>query len=362
MVLAYDLARSVLEWHAAGSTAQRVRTRICVRWKRRRASDYAEVENEDVTQEGLRHVDSFGLDPMSMIEYGSEDEEEHDQDRQSVVDALEPSALVQDALNEAEAIKTAELDALQATAEPTLAPKVEDVEDASSLTRENIDAMNVDANEDPPHGGTDIQDDATIAGLKPTSTDPLLPDKSSSQSLFGDGEPLTSTTPATVKSSICAPLRRRIAYSDETKLFLDPDDLALDHDLAEMSLEERDVKPPSFDLNSIFPDLPTFGFSDTMTPVTADGRKKSDRKAEKDDPNKRSDDTTYTKLTPIGTFMHCKPTLISSLQPSKRWRSGRWLKAEEGAVSVEYEGPVLRPSEDITSGQYYFCMPGRAID
>jgi chromatin modification-related protein VID21 len=349
IALAYHLSIAVLQWHSAGSSEERLKKGICVLWKRPQVDqsdlkmddDDDEMPDQDFTLD--MHMEPHSL---SLPEYGTDDE---DQDQQSVV---ETQSLIQERLDEFEALQS---DPPQSTVESEPIPKLEDVDFPSLSHRIDSDAMDLDVRpNDDAQDGKQVED-LTLEALRPSSSNPMLGDKSNSQSSFGDGEPPKHST----KSNAYAPLRERIAYSDQSKLFLDVNDLILDQGLAAMSIEDKSVPPtppPLVDLSAIFPDLQPYELLDVPAVATTEGRKKSERKNERDDPNKRTEDNTYTKLTPTGAFMHCKPTLVGVLQPSIHWKSDHWVHLDDVPVTVEYEGPLLRPGEDLTCGMSLFLF------
>jgi chromatin modification-related protein VID21 len=147
-------------------------------------------------------------------------------------------------------------------------------------------------------------------------------------------------------------LRDHIVYSDEQKLFLDQNDYGLvkaDSFSADLDFENS-LSPP--DLSTIFPDLQPLGLLEVLPVVTSASIPEGKRRPEKrDDRYKRVEDTTYTKLFPVGEFMHCKPTLLGPLQPSKRWKNGQWSSLDENAVAPECENPSGRISDENTSSE-----------
>ena len=86
-----------------------------------------------------------------------------------------------------------------------------------------------------------------------------------------------------------------------------------------------------------------------VIPATQEGRKKSERR-DKDDPNKRAEDTTYSKLFPASRFMRTKPTLLGPLLPSKRWKDGSWDPIEEAPIVADVDG-VAKTSEENFNGR-----------
>jgi chromatin modification-related protein VID21 len=156
-------------------------------------------------------------------------------------------------------------------------------------------------------------------------------------------------------------MRERIAYSDENKLFIDLDDYDdFVKGLAALSTTDTVIEtpPPPPDLSAIFPDLQPFGLLNVppvpTSGIPTDAKKKSDRKSDRDDPNKRVEDTSYTKLVPLGEFMHCKPTLIGPLNPAKRWRNGKWLSQEDAASNSENDASG---ANEALCGEFSYWTP-----
>ncbi|KAI6043009.1 hypothetical protein EDC04DRAFT_822644 [Pisolithus marmoratus] len=216
-------------------------------------------------------------------------------------------------------------------------PKVEDVEDSSALQADNAgSAVSDPAGEE---GQKTKMETVELQGLKPSSTDPLL---GSSPDLQCDATQVSGSAKAvTMKSSLYAPLRERIAYSDERKLFIENEDLALVQDFSALTTDDQALEPsrPPPDLSEIFPDLQPLGVPD-VTNGMAEGKEKADKKTEREG-NKRVDDSGYTKMAPMGKFMMCKPVLLGPLHPARRWKNGRWVNPEEPAVTeVEGSGKI----------------------
>jgi chromatin modification-related protein VID21 len=356
IAVAYNLGTAVLEWHAAGSLAERVRRGISVLWKRPHIDESEMEDTQPEPDEAQMEVDDNAAmqdrsNPLSLIDYGSDDDDEQEKDQQSVIDALDTAAMIEEALEKVEA---------QNAEQGGVEPKVEDLEDTLALRSDTIDEganlMDVDVPEDSQEGAEAAkrkqeEEVPLFSALKPTSTDPILTNISPIE-----GEASASASRPNLKANVYAPLREKIAYSDDTKLFLDLDDLILSHNFSTLSTNDttNEEPPPAPDLSAIFPDLQPFALLDVPSPVvistSSEGRRRSERK-DKDDPNKRAEDTTYSKLTPIGQFMRCKPTLIGPLQPSKRWKNGQWSNVDEAPVVVEYESPLARMGDDTNSGK-----------
>ncbi|KAF9501214.1 hypothetical protein BDN71DRAFT_1439527 [Pleurotus eryngii] len=379
LALAYNLSTAVLEWHAAGDTATRISNGICMKWRPPRSYDRVPEEEDTgmIVEEGLplpRFTEESALgdvidapedrdegaqlkpmNPLSILNYNSDDDDDDDQDpdqgqerEQSVADALETSAMIDDALDAHDSgVPSVE------TSANTIQPKTEEVDDSSAL--QNEDAMAVDSQDLPEQPveqkPKDQSHETTPTGLKTDSANPTLMSAATSRS-SDELSAANSAASKAVLKSIYAPIRERIAYSELDKLFLDFDDLDIARDETKgPTVDELDPLFPPSDLASVFPDFQPYGLFDIPSPLSAsDGKKKSEKKSDRDDPNKRAEDTTFSKLVPIGKFMHCKPTLLGPLQPSKKWKNGEWVRLDDYAISAE-EIPASKPV-DIFSGLF----------
>lgn len=323
--MAYNISTAVLEWHAAGTPEQRLRTGICVKWQRSFFRDDADGASEEMNlNESYQEQPNLSL---LGVDYGSEDDDDDEQDK--VIDALEPATLIEDSLSTAIEFR----------------PKDEEVDDQSALRL--IHDTILDNNQLIPasegNQGNHLNDIANY--LRPTSTNPILGPKSSSQSANGDGDAQTAS--AKLSISVLAPLREQIAYCEGTQLFTDFD---CDIDISTV-VQDKDVNV-HLDLTTLFPDLQPLGLLDVHPgPGPNEGKKKMEKRSDKDDPNKRIEDTTYTKLYPTGQFMYTKPTLLGPLQPSKRWKNGRWLSTEETSIVPDDGGG--RIPDDSSNGNFY---------
>ena len=364
IALAYNLSTAVLEWHAAGSLEERVRRRICVLWKRPRNE---EVDGDEIEIEKGGGFEQMDLDdnaedqtiPNPMVDYNSSDndDDEADPEQKDVTDALDLTTALQDALDGVDGAASEDGDQRQSGEQDHhVEPKVEEREDLSALRSAGPtgpdDSMDVDgaAQQDSQfndNGESKLAEDSgssTAPGLKPTSSDPMLASTSHLQSENTEALPTIKAAP---KPNVYAPMRERIVYSDTNKLFIDLDDYdGLVKELAVLSTDSViEAPPPPSDLSAIFPDLQPFGLLNVPlvpTSVTpADMRKKPDRRSDRDDPNKRVEDTSYTKLVPLGEFMYCKPTLIGALNPAKNWRKGKWLSHEDTTSNSENDASAV---------------------
>lgn len=342
MALAHTLATAVMEWHAAGSLEERVLRGICVLWTPPHVE--LETQDQDVQHNEVIHETSVPQDsrftghatstPLG-VDLGLDAEEN---DQPNVVDALHPQAMLEDAL------EVPPQGDLQTDQEVTIKPKTEETDDTFALqgANEPINQFVNSAEE------KDIK--GNIPALKSTSHNPILGTKTSSNSSSNNGD---SDTPATSTRTslrqVYTPLRERLLESEIDELFVDLDDLHITSP-GENKENSIELELPLPDLSTIFPELPPLSFSDAVPPSISEGRKKAEKRPDRDDPNKRMEDITYTKLFPIGQFMHKKPTLIGPLQPSKNWKDGRWLPLDEPPIHVDYDGPT-RPPENYMSGK-----------
>ena len=322
MTLAYHLSTAVLEWHFAKTSEERQRAGICVKWKPHTKAqineDSMEIDNSQPNTVSATHSNMELLG----VNYGSDDEDEEDLDKEQhmVIDTLEPAAIIEDALNE--------------NSEGQL--KNEDIDDESvlHLIRPNLDSGDQSTPiAEADHVHAQVADNRS--GLKSDSNDPVLGDpKSSSQSTNGDAD-----SPAVEASKInLAPLREHLAYAEDDRLFVNLDDIQIFD---------------SVNLNTLFPDLQPYGLLDIPAIGGAsDGKKKTEKRSDRDDPSKRIEDTSYTRLYPAGRFMYNKPTLIGPLQPAKRWKEGRWLPMEQTPVFPAEIDNSTRVMEDSASGGF----------
>jgi chromatin modification-related protein VID21 len=311
MAVAYTLAHDAVEWHEAGTKEERVNRGICILWQPPSASRF---EEEEMALDGSA-VEVDEEDREAQLVYPSEEQSDDEERLDGEKSRSTPSPV--ELLEER-------------------APKVEDVEDINALQdKANLNLeqpvlTDTKEEEAPPNA---------LVGLRLGSTDPLIAE--------------TATANAKPQSNVAASarLRARIAYSREDMLFIDDDDLGLIQKLSDMTTDDKkpDNFPVALDLQASFPELQPFDFLDIApaTPQPApEGKKKSDRKSDKDDPYKRSEDTTYARLVPVSQFMYVKPTLVGPLQPSKHWVDGHWHDLDETPVSADQDFPLAKPAED----------------
>jgi len=358
IALAYNLATAVMEWHAAGSLEERVKRGVCRLWnpaylKSEELQD-AQQDGEPIQAETLvlqEHQSSEEKTNVLLgVDYGSDEEED------DIVDALQPLMLLEGA------IEIPPQDEVHEDQEPSIKPKTEESEDFSVLRRDEsaqIDAQTRGHSMDQQMVYPEEKD--ILVGLKSSSKDPILGVKTSSNSSSSnaDSDAPTTSTKSSLKRAY-APLRERIMEFEVDKLFLDLDDFHITQPSKAVDDDHRDfitVDLPPADLSTIFPDLHPLNLLDIALPLASapEGKKKN---SDRDDPNKRIEDTTYTKLFPIGEFMYSKPTLIGPLQPSKNWKDGRWLPLDETPVYVEYEGPTRLP-EDMSGTKLYLPLKNK---
>ncbi|KAJ7074286.1 hypothetical protein C8F01DRAFT_971827, partial [Mycena amicta] len=355
LALAYHLSTAVLEWHCFSSHAERVAQGICVGWRPPKAD-----ETDDVPL--METDDPLGLDeePMDIsmeeqspvppvsgslltVDYGSDDDDDDEQEKQSVMDALEPTSVLDDALDAAEK-------ALELPPSSGFELEFKSALDSEEPPPEEFGKMDVDEDgEKKPVIKKEELDESSPQplGLKESSSNPSLSQADSLTASVEPGSLIPPTTKSSSKSNVYAPLRECLAYSEPSKLFLDSRDV----EEAMKNSTAGDAALFPTDLSEIFPDLPPLAMLDVAPgPGTAapEGRpKKSEKRADRDDPNKRVEETTYTKLFPVGKFMHTKPTLIGPLQPAKRWKNGQWIPAED-SPALDVETPPVKIQDSLS--------------
>ncbi|KAF9068671.1 hypothetical protein BDP27DRAFT_1421662 [Rhodocollybia butyracea] len=358
MTIAYNLSTSVLEWHAAGTPEKRLKRGICVHWKPPRQDEPKDQIMEDATQvdpiEAETPATSGPTRPSSALlnlDYGSDDEDDEDQEK-DVDDGLDPSAMVEESLDQSSFAEGVGFKDLQ--------PKTEEIEDASALHNGNMEVDNPVSRET--HDPARSEEEKTLGGLKSTSDDPILAlsestSTSLSSSLYSERSSISHSKSS--KINRFAPLRDKIAHSDTEKVFLDLDDFRIPSTDPLKNLPTESVLP-HVDLSSIFPEAQIYGMFDVAVLPPPDGlKKKGEKKSDRDDPvNRRVDEVAYSKVYPASNFMHSKPTLVGALKPSKHMRDGKWVGLDETPISVEYEGPqAYRLPEEFNAGLFDHKVP-----
>jgi chromatin modification-related protein VID21 len=361
MAIAYNLSTAVLEWHAARTPEIRIAKGICVLWKRPREETSLDIE-EDPAINGQEIPEDMDVDaevaqgsgPQSLLlgDYGSDDDDDEDPEKPTILDPLDSSNAVDNVVQELETVKASEES--QAVVMHDIEPKTEEVDDSSVLKAPGNDDVVLDI----PVNEIKVEEGVTNA-LKDSSKDPnlggdTLPviDKSNSQSTNGDAEASNALQKTkSTKATLYAPIREHIAHSAPDKLFIDADDYRLP-----AKTETSETKPsagllPPPDITSIFSDMQAFTFIEPPShrpslSVNAEGKKRSDKRAERDDLHKRIEETSQTKIYPATKFMYIKPTLLGPLNPANRWKDGKWLSMEDDIpVSVEPDAHVKLPEE-----------------
>lgn len=356
---------------------ERIKHGICVLWKRPSVDDH-EVpmdvetpEDEDYRMAPEEHIaDESAEDQVvapsrhSLVDADYDDEELRHQIKEhaDVDDPLKASLILSEALDAAAEVPIAEIAEVQLSA-ASVAPKIEDVDDSAALrelANSGADEMDIDS--------AVISLD-TEAASKTEETDTLpeakgLKDGSKNPTLNAHPESQVATANSWKEmSEHLKSLREPIAFLPERALFVDMDDLEpfreVMNNLNASEEHELALQP---DLSDIFPDLQPLAMVDVSTSDIinsngpSDGKKKADKKADKDDPTKRVEETTYTKLHPIGVFMHTKPTMVSALQPARKWRKGSWINLEESPVAGDADGSSATPSDESTCGTLRFPL------
>ncbi|TFK55158.1 hypothetical protein OE88DRAFT_1005609 [Heliocybe sulcata] len=338
LAIAFDLACAAVDWHAAGTTEERHKLGICVFWKCPRPSQEPAQSEEDIEAE-LEEEELEGApsredkNPMSMIDYPSSEasEAEDDQEQENgaqetdAIDALDAGTTFRDALNDLERNRDIE----------SVEPKVEDIEEQYAVPADQngaVDLGNATDNDNALEAAKTGKDGTSVveSAMKPGASDPIL------------GPSSTHSRPITYLR-----LRDNVVYSDADTLFLDLDDFDIYKRPPSTTSDEdafRAPHPPT-DLSEIFPELRPLGLLEPPATAIAviEGKKKGDKK---EDPHRRVDETNLTKLTPVSQFMHVKPTLIGSVQPSKRWRHGKWCPSQEPVVLTDFDNISFRVQPD----------------
>lgn len=373
--MAYKLAAAALEWHKAGDRQTRKDWGIVVDWSRpvhdeSRDIDDVEmiIEHEQGAEEEMQ--DDSDERPFSSnlisADYGSDDsDDEQELEKQEVADALEPRAALEEALAHAERSESTQ-------PENEIRPKEEDLDDSSMLQAMQqaaiMDVRPKQQDETPgPSAENTMQSGESTQpdrhpGLKQTSDDPLLGSDATVDSAAAGPTPKQHQKP-----NIYSPLRSHIAHLDYDKLIFDFDDLHIHkpRDAASDDAPQDIHLLPPADLQLIFPELP-FGFTEPPplagSPRPQSAGKKKSEKRDRDDPHRRSDPTTSSKLTAMGPFMHTRPTLLAALNPAVRWDDGHWTSFDDAPIIPDFDVPYKVPDE-VTSSAYYFichiygCLP-----
>ncbi|KAI6129121.1 hypothetical protein EDD17DRAFT_1563435 [Pisolithus thermaeus] len=349
-VLAFNLSTAVLEWHAAGAPEERVKQGICMHWKRPRTTTDHRSTAQDMDIDGRpleRREDDYTLT-------GDDSDNEDDDaevEQREIVDALETGKVLEEALEGRGPNSSEDSSVRQSPVLESVRPKVEDVEDSAALQASNAGgAVNGSTGDDGQKAKMEVVESQ---GLKPSSTDPLL--GSLPDSRCDTVQTSGSAKTVVMKSNLYVPLRERIAYSDERKLFIENEDLDLVKDFSVLTTDDPTLEPsrPPPDLSEIFPDLQPLGVLDVAHAMT-ENKEKADKKTEREG-NRRIDDSGYTKMAPMGKFMMCKPVLLGPLHPARRWKNGRWVNPEEPAVTeAEASGKI---SDDSLSELFEGVKP-----
>ncbi|KAI9509664.1 hypothetical protein F5148DRAFT_1186196 [Russula earlei] len=363
--MAYKLAASALEWHKAGDRQTRRDNGIVVDWSRPILDESRDIDDVEMiiahgqsAEEEIRD-DSDEL-PLSAAlisaDYGSDDsDDEQELEKQEVADALEPRAALEEALGHAERSESTQ-------PENEIQPKEEDLDDASVLQAMQQTAVTVNLHpkqdETPGHLVDNVKYPSELnqpsepdlnPGLKQTSDDPVL---------GSDNAPETaarslSTPKHHPKPNIYSPLRSHIAHLDYDRLILDFDDLHL-HKPRDAASDDglHDTHPIPSDILQIFPELP-YAFTEpppSVSPLNLQsGGKKKSEKRDRDDPHKRSDPTTYNKMTAMGSFMRTRPTLLAALNPAVRWENDGWASFDDAPIIPDFDAPYKFPDEPTSS-------------
>lgn len=185
-------------------------------------------------------------------------------------------------------------------------------------------------------------DSKALVGLKEGSKDPTfgtLPESQDAAEWSGRVNAVRDTIASLPNQALWADLNNFEPIKNTSKIPSIPDGNQ------ELSIED--------DLLAIFADLQLYALPEIIPPDTMnwETKKKGDKK-DKDSYSKRLEETTYSKLYPTGAFMHTKPTLISALQPSKKWWKGTWRDLDESPVASDTDTPPSLALDELSSCEY----------
>lgn len=385
IALAYELAICVQEWHIAGSKEERVRLGITGEYKKPVSVDYVpsatnddqvEIPADDhedsdaASDEDVEMSDSDakadGNDKEQTKERDSSEEDA--QDQRAVHDALNPDAIFTEALDEAEqnvATTNAETgESLNETSSTAVKLEESESNNLPHIAQSSSgDIQMGEAGENKasqPSEEMKAETTESASGLKDSSSNPILnviaEPSTEVQEVSPPKEQKPLFTPEQTKR-----LRSSLASLPGETLFVSLDQLlsiSEEELLKSFPADEDPSKLPEWDPRSVFPEMQAFGMQevskcDIVGGIPVDGKKRGDKKLDKDDPSRRIDETVYNKLYPASRFMNMKPTLVSALQPARRWRKGKWVELDESPVVSDVDAPLPPISPDTTSCELY---------
>jgi chromatin modification-related protein VID21 len=368
--MAYKLASAALEWHKAGDRQTRKEKGIVVDWSRPAHDESRDIDDVEMIIERDQGAEEEIQDdsderPFSSAlisaDYGSDDsDDEQELEKQEVADALEPRAVLEEALEHAERSESTQ-------PENEIRPKEEDLDDSSMLRtmQHTANPLDVHPKQDEAPGplteniiqSGELTQGDRHPGLKQTSDDPLLGSDATLESTAAGPIPTSKQHP---KPNIYSPLRSHIAHLDYDKLILDFDDLHIYKPRDGASDDApHDFHPLPADLLLILPELP-FAFTEpppsAVSPRPQSAGKKKSEKRDRDDPHRRGDPTTSSKMTAMGSFMHTRPTLLAALNPAVRWENDHWKSFDDAPIIPDFDVPYKVPDELTSSAFYLYAI------
>lgn len=260
------------------------------------------------------------------------------------VDPLHPTNIMNDALDS---------ETPAADAERLLSPKVEDIESFTALgdvvdTNDGVD-VEVDHPVEDLHNSELSQIIQDRTGLSKASNNPMLSEPLESAPTIVKDEVQNNNNILVERNAAALEqiqtLREPIINLSESSFFAEID-LEQFRNALNISETDSDIEP---ELQSVFPELQPYSLLDIAALETVDAKRKVDRKADKDDPFKRLEETTYNKLYPANKFMQVKPILISALQPSRKWHDGAWHSLDESPVIADLDSFSSLSGEEHSS-------------
>lgn len=358
LALAYELSLCVLEWHAAGSEEERIQLGICAKWRKPNP-----VEDYPLSDDDAMDTDPSGSPRLGgtvdgddddddkrprtdLAELGLSDDEQDDErkDQETVDDVLRPDNVLGDALEDAQQ----QPNAMQETSDDASRVMKEEEIDTSEALR-----LAAAQNNPTDESGEGVQNVDSVDAAKKE-----MPDSSNALKEVSDNPLMDAGAPADAEqkelwtAEQAKILRSSLSSLPANALFANMEDFV---PLPSDDPSSDDLYGfPDLGMASVFPELQPF----TMTDVpdgsgsSTDGKKKSDKKADKDDPNKRVEETTYNKVDPLTRLMVNKPVLVSALEPSRKWRKGEWIDIDESPVASDGDGtPQPVANSENSSGK-----------
>ena len=358
MVLAYDIAHAVLDWHMADEAG---RKQLCSGYSSANQEvatnipPGSDVEMGDGPDKGETDLDDLPENPP--VPLATAQDEEDEQNVELLADTVDEGSSMQDAsaLETQVAVQEALADLQSSTKTPQAAstdgmetpvnPQIRNLSRPESKFGSEADAdgdpdEDMDADGDAEADGDNSAADATltkepIIDLEQTEDVAMALDEPQNPAELATADGQESIAASAMKPESENPtlgagtsasfnpkaLRAAIAELDLGETILDIADL-LERSLG-ISSQPR---PPeqafeSATLPDLFPDLPLFA-----PPVPPQPGK----------PEKRTEEMAQGKIAHVSRLLDIKPVLVSTLQPGKNYRSGTWVDITDTPAGDEF--------------------------